>query len=175
MQVENDPAVSKLITEDDFLARVYRRSHSGKSVLLNHNVIKRFNHFCREILKHEPDLTIEAMRKGNLDPYKVLDAFVQWLDRQVSASSINVYFAMLKNYLRYHDVEIYNEKCRQKVVLPKVRVMCDGELDITKVQRILGVFPEKWRVLFLMELSSLARPGELLRLRVREGLLPNSF
>lgn len=168
MEYGTDSTVSKLIAENDFLARVYRRGHSDKSVLLNQNVIKRFNQFCMEVLKKEPKLTIESMQKGQLDPYKVLDAFVQWLDIRASASSISVYFTILKNYLRYHDIEIFNEKCRQKVVLPRIRETRDGELDITKVQRILGVFPEKWRVLFLMELSSLVRPGELLRLRVRD-------
>jgi len=69
-------------------------------------------------------------------------------------NSIKQFFHAVKGYLIHLGVEVYTEKCKQHVKLPKIRRIRKESLTRDILARILSVISFKLRIVFLVELSS---------------------
>ena len=65
-------------------------------------------------------------------------------------NSIKQIFHAVKGYLIHLGVEVYVEKCKQRVKLPKIRRIRKEPLTRETLTRILGVVSFKLRVVFLV-------------------------
>ena len=83
-------------------------------------------------------------------------------------NSIKQFFHAVKGYLIHLGIEVYSEKCKQYVKLPKI--LRKRKEIITKeiLVRILSVVSFKLRVVFLVAISSGMRIGEICGLRLSD-------
>jgi integrase len=116
----------------------------------------------------DPDQAVQEIKDKRLDPYEVLQEFVLHLQKEGRApKTITTYIGALKGFLVDSDVEISNEKMRQKVVLPQAyEVSTDRAPTREEVRNILlrSNLPTKTAITMLT--SSGMRIGELTQLKV---------
>src|SRR5207302_7582794 len=66
------------------------------------------------------DLIISQIKTQTLDVYSILNEFVLYLDKQgYRASTIRVWLAAVKGFLRHLGAKIYSEDCRHNIRIPK--------------------------------------------------------
>lgn len=65
-------------------------------------------------------LFLHRIKNEELDIYEILREYVVYLDKNmIKSKTIRNWFSCVKNYLTFLVAEIYAEKCRQKIKLPK--------------------------------------------------------
>ncbi len=154
-----------------YLDKIFRKSKSEKSKNNAKSALNIFNSFCMERFGRSDNEVINEIERGNLDVYKVLDSFVGYMDSVgIVASSMRPYMSWTRGWLVTCDVDISEYKFKQKVSLPTVEVdeRKEDGLNHEQIQRILQVLPFDLRLLCMLIMTTLRRPNELLRLRVRD-------
>ncbi|MGH9921855.1 MAG: tyrosine-type recombinase/integrase [Nitrososphaerales archaeon] len=160
-----------LIQNDDdyFYEKIFRKSHSRKSMTLAKFAVKSFNEFCTNTFGKSLNEVINEVKSDRLDQYKLLDNFVGFLDRNgKTPGTIQTYTAYAKKYLRFHGVKIYNEDFKQEVSLPTKFKFHDDPITRETIARILNACNPRFKTLLLVLCSSGMRIGEALSLRVRD-------
>ncbi len=154
-----------------FLDKVYRRSKSDKSKASAKTALKHFESFCMERFARSDFEVINEIKLVRLDVYKVLDSFVGYMEAQgLAATSITPYMSFVKGWLGYCEVEISETKFKNKVTMPVIEVDETSEDGPTfeEIERILSILPLTLKLLCMLILTTLRRPNELLRVRVRD-------
>lgn len=157
----------------EFLDSSYAVSHSSATVnAYRSGVISKTNGF-REFLKNRYDCDeiqlCVKIQNEEIDVYQVLKNYVIFLDKAgLKPNSIKQIFHAVKGYLIHLGVEVYAEKCKQQVKLPKIRRIRKESLTRDILTRVLSVVSFKLRVVFLVGLASGMRIGEIGGLRLSD-------
>lgn len=155
--------------KEEFLERVYRKGNSPQSKKSAQQALDRFTKFCLDKFQRSDDSIISDIKLGKLGVYRVLDGFVAHLQKDGIASSvIHVWMSWLKGYLGYCDIELADNVFRSKVSMPKIHKQKDGAMDREQAARILQILPMKLRLFCLLEATTLRRPHEIIRWKVRD-------
>ncbi|HLE35405.1 MAG TPA: hypothetical protein VI698_05905 [Nitrososphaerales archaeon] len=96
-----------LIQNDDdyFYEKIFRKSHSRKSMTLAKFAVKAFNEFCTNTFVKSLNEVINEVKSDHVDPYKLLDNFVAYLDRNgKTPGTIQTYTAYAKKYFMLPDI-----------------------------------------------------------------------
>ena len=116
----------------------------------------------------DPDLAVQEIKDKQLDPYQVLQDFVVQLQEDGRApKTITTYVGALKGFLVDSDIEISNEKAKQKVVLPHAYEISSDRAPTKEEMKSLllrSKLPTKTAIAMLA--SSGMRVGELTQLKV---------
>jgi len=116
----------------------------------------------------DPDSAVQEIKDKRLDPYQVMQDFVIHLQKEGRApKTITTYMGALKGFLVDSDIDISNEKMKQKVVLPQAyEISSDRAPTRDELRRILlrSKLPTKAAITMLA--SSGMRLGELTQLKV---------
>jgi len=108
-------------------------------------------------------------RNGEVDVYQVLRNYVIFLDKaNLKPNSIKHFFSGAKGYLIHLGIEVYSEKCKQLVKLPKIRRIRKEPLTKEILVRILNIFSLKLRTVFLVATASGMRIGEIVELKLSD-------
>jgi integrase len=115
-----------------------------------------------------PDAAIQEIRSKGVDPYTVLQDFVNQLhSRKLAPKTILSYVTALKGFLLDCDFDISPQKLRAKVVLPQqYEISTDRAPTVEEVRRLLLRGNLATKVAITMLCSSGLRLGELGSLRV---------
>ena len=152
---------------DYFYEKVFRKSHSKKSLELAKAAVKSFSEFSTNTLGKRLDELINEIKFNRLDPYKVLDNYVAYIDRNgMALGTAWAYTAYAKKYLRFNGVKIYNEDFKQEVSLPTKPKFRDDPITREMIARILNICNSRFKTLILLLSSSRMRVGEAFSLRV---------
>lgn len=146
--------------KEEFLNKVYRRSHSEHSRRFYGNGIENFHAFCNA------KKVVTVIPKN---VYKVLDSYAEWLDaKHTKPKTIADYMSAVRKFLGYLDMVIDPTTFKSKVTMPRVSKIADEPLKLEDVRTILskGRPNKKTRALILVLLSSGMRIGEALSVRV---------
>lgn len=155
--------------KENFLDRVFRKGKSERSRDIARMSISRFENYCMSKFTRSGEEVIAKMKSNELDVYRVLDDFISCLDSQgVTASSIGIYISWVRSYLVYSDIDITPYKFKIKVNMPKKQIRRDAELTVEQVSRILHILPLDMRLVCMLVMTTLRRPNEIARLRVRD-------
>ncbi len=155
--------------QETFLDRVYRKSKSESSRAIARASLDRFEKYCSDRFNCSSEDVISDINQKKVDVYRTIDDFIGYLDkRKDSASTIITYVAWVKKYLVYRDIDINPYRFKEKVSMPKKLIVRDAELNMQQASRILQILPMKVRILCILEMTTLRRPHELVRLRVRD-------
>jgi len=153
---------------DKFLDRVYRRSHSVHSLRFYRSGIRKLERFCSEVYGEGLEKVIEGLRKGTLDVYDLLDQYASWMDGQgLKGKTQHDYMVAAKKLLRFFDIEILEEKFREKVVLARPEKIMDEAPTKEQLRMILARCNPRLKALILTMASSGMRLGEALSLKVK--------
>lgn len=151
---------------DRFLEKAYRKSKSEKSKESYFNATYLF---CKWLGK-TPKEIIAAFKKGDMDVYRVLDYFVGYLSKQGSSPhTIKDYLTVIKRFLRVYDIEIINERLREKIDLHRAHVITQDRVPTQeKMKAILYSTDIRGKAIITMLASSGMRIGELVSLRIKD-------
>ncbi len=150
----------------EFLDSCYAVSHSTATVNGYKNAITGKTKGFRKFLKERYDCNeiqlCTGIKNEEFDVYQILKNYVIFLDKSgLMPNSIKQIFHAVKGYLIHLGVEVYSEKCKQHVKLPKILRKRKEALTKEVLVRILGVVSFKLRVVFLVAISSGMRIGEI--------------
>jgi integrase len=125
--------------------------------------------FCSWMQK-TPNEIVEVFRSGKMNVYEVLDNYVGWLMKQnLAPHSIKNYLTAVKRFLRMYDVEIINEKLKDKVDLPRMhRIVEDRAPTSEELAKACMHTNTRGKAFITMLASSGMRIGELLALKVKD-------
>ena len=141
--------------------KIYRRSHSLRSITTFNMTINTFSKFLKE-----QNLNLEEVL--NKDPYKILDSFAGWLDeKNYRVSTQRVYLHYVKRIFSHNNIIIDREMMREKVVIPKKQIFADEPLT-PEVARLILLETKNQipRLILCLIKDTVARPSELLSLKL---------
>ncbi|SRR5579885_62833 len=160
----------KEITSDqalrDYLDRVYIQSHSKASVKSYRVGITGSNNGFRTFLKEkyncdEIQLCIRIQNQ-ELDVYDVLNDYVVFVDKKgIKPKTTRLWFTVVKGYLTHLGLDVYSEKCKQKIKLPKVRRVKKEALTKEILVRLIRNLDAKLATAVYVAISSGMRVGEI--------------
>lgn len=157
----------------DYLDTIYIQSHSQASVDSYRTAIigskNGFRIFLKE--KYNCNEIHLAHRIGNeeLDVYRVLNEYVIFLDKKgIKPKTIRLWFTVVKGYLTNLQVEVFSEKCKQRVKLPKVRRVKKEALTKEILVKLLRNLDAKLETAVLVAISSGMRVGEIAGLTLED-------
>jgi len=157
----------------DYLDSIYILSHSEASVKSyrtgiigeknGFRVFLKEKHNCNEIqLSHR-------IENKELDVYKVLNEYVIFLDKKgIKPKTIRLWFTVVKGYLTHLQVEVFSEKCKQVVKLPKIRRVKKEALTKEVLIKLLRNLDAKSSTAVLVATASGMRVGEIAGLKLSD-------
>ena len=157
----------------DYLDSIYIQSHSEASVKSYRTGIvgekNGFRIFLKE--KHNCNEIQLSHRIGNkeLDVYKILNEYVIFLDKKgIKPKTIRLWFTVVKGYLTHLQVDVFSEKCKQVVKLPKVRRVKKEALTKEILVKLLRNLDAKSSTAVLVATASGMRVGEIAGLKLSD-------
>ncbi|MGA2663929.1 MAG: site-specific integrase, partial [Nitrososphaerales archaeon] len=116
--------------KDEFVQAMFRKSHSVHSRRFYEIALRKFGQFCDE-------KKISEVNDQNV--YDVLNRFVEWNDaRGIRSKTITGYLSGTKRFLLYQDIEIDENRYRNKVSIPRVTKIDDQPLTIPVIRSLLS-------------------------------------
>ncbi len=161
--------VQKDIDLEVFLDSVFVMSSSHSTKASYRGGINKFQKFLEEKYNlTEADL-VHKVKNGDVDVYRVLSEFVVNLSKSgYSPKSLRVWLPAVKGYLRYVGLEIYSEKFKSLVRMPRVITTREEGLTKEMIVRLLRNSPPKLQTAILVAVSSGMRLGELVQFRISD-------
>lgn len=150
----------------EFLDSCYAVSHSNSTVRGYKSAIvsktNGFRKFLREKCDCDEIQLCEKIANGEADVYQILKSYLIFLDKaNLKPNSVKQFFHAVKGYLIHLGIEIYSEKCKQYVKLPKIQRVRKDPLTKDILVRVFSVLSLKLKTVFLVALSSGMRIGEI--------------
>jgi len=152
-------------SKDEFFEKISLKDH--KTVTAYQNRIKTFESFLSfKSMDFETLYTIDEEKL-----YDVLQGYINWFAKDHSPNSVWNYTTSIRKYLHYRGIEITSDKFKENMELP-----AKGEKELYALQpheiiSILGQLRYKDQCLFLCQLSSGMRIGEIVQLRKKHLIL----
>ena len=158
---------------EDYLDSIYILSHSEASVKSyrtgivgeknGFRIFLKEKHNCNEIqLSHR-------IENKELDVYKVLNEYVIFLDKKgIKPKTIRLWFTVVKGYFTHLQVEVFSEKCKQVVKLPKIRRVKKEALTKEVLVKLLRNLDAKLETAVLVATASGMRIGEIAGLKLSD-------
>ena len=151
----------RLLSNSTASVNTYRTAIVGKPNGFRNFVKERYN--C-----HEVQLAYRIKNK-EYDVYKILREYVVFLHKAgIGPGSIRLWFAEVKGYLTHLDVEVYSERCKQLIKLPKKHRIREQSLTKELIVRILRILPLKLQTVILVAIASGMRIGEIVELKISD-------
>ena len=152
---------------EDYLDSIYILSHSKASVASYRTAIDgKKNGFRKIFLKekyncNEIELAYRIENK-EIDVYKVLKEYVIFIDKKgIKPKTTRLWFTAVKGYFIHLGIEVWSEKCKQLVKLPKVRRVKKEALTKEILVKLLRNLDAKLETAVLVATSSGMRVGEI--------------
>ncbi len=157
----------------DYLDTIYIQSHSQASVDSYRTAIigskNGFRIFLKEKYNCDEIQLAHRIENEELDVYKILNEYVIFLDKKgIRPKTIRLWFTVVKGYLTNLQVEVFSEKCKQRVKLPKVRRVKKEALTKEILVKLLRNLDAKLETAVLVAISSGMRVGEIAGLTLED-------
>ena len=109
---------------------------------------------------------IEDLIESNPDQERVYYAIQEWInDMDLHPASIKIYFSCIRQYLYYRGIELNAYGIRHNIKFPKPYVEELHPLSRNEIVRIVEGSDQRHRLLYIAQLSSGMRIGEIVRIR----------
>ena len=132
-----------------------------------HDAFTNFGKFCIDKLDSNLDAVIFELKIANEEAiYDTLQSWISWnADGGRSRNTIRTYLSCLNMYFHYRGIKLDNRDIKQNLTLPRVIHQELYGLSISDIKRILDVARYDKKTMYLCQLSSGMRTGEILQLR----------
>ena len=124
-----------------------------------------FDRFCQEKYDRSAEDIIQEIPHEKDSEYEILQAWINWLSKNIIPSTINTKFSALRGYFHYRGIKMYKEDIRQEIKLPKIPKEEKYPLKLEEIQKILNEASFKKKTFYLTLLSSGMRVGEAVQLK----------
>ena len=158
------PRYHMIRTRSTFIEHISTKD--PKTVLAYNNRIDNFERYCAE--KHGRAEIIEILKKDWPD---ILQLYINWLAKQHAPSTVWNYFTSIRKYLHYRGVRITKDDVDDELELPKKVEKEMHPLQLEEIRRIFKEMRYKDKVLFMFQISSGVRIGELVQLQKKHFVL----
>ena len=138
--------------------------------------IANFEKFCSEKYKNNSveDIINElkiASKKDQDIVFDVLQDWINWNSKRLSPAVVRTWFSCLRGYLHYCGVKLHPQDVKENLDFPQrieeeLHPLSEGE-----IRKILSVANHQKKALYLAQLSSGMRLGELMRIRKKDLIL----
>ena len=153
---------------DAFYDKIYRRSHSPASLRFYKVGIRKLEKFVSERHGRDLEAGIKDLKSGKMDVYAFLDGYAAWMDSQgLKGRTQQDYMIAAKKLLGFLDIEVLDEKFREKVTTGRVEQIMDEAPTSDQARRILSYCNPRLKALIMTIASSGLRPSEALSLKVK--------
>jgi len=151
---------------NDYLDTIYLQSHSASSKKTYRTAIVGIKNGFRIFLKekHNCDEVQLAFRIQNkeFDVYEILSEYVIFLDKNsIKPKTIRLWLSIVKGYFSYMGIDVFAEKCKQRVKVPKIKRLKKEALTKEILIKLLHNLDPKLQSAVLLALSSGLRVGEI--------------
>ncbi|MEX2349213.1 MAG: tyrosine-type recombinase/integrase, partial [Nitrosopumilaceae archaeon] len=151
---------------EDYLDSIHIQSHSQASVNSYRTAIIGVKNGFRIFLKEKyncDEIQLRArIQNQELDVYNILNEYAIFLDKKgLKPKTIRLWFTVVKGYLTHLQVEVFSEKCKQRIKLPKVRRLKKEALTKEILVKLLRNLDAKLQTAVLVATSSGMRVGEI--------------
>ena len=151
---------------NDYTDSIYIQSHSISSVKAYRSAIvgskSGFRIFLKEKYNCDEIQLAHRVQNEELDIYQILSEHVIFLDKKnIKPKTIRLWLSVIKGYLTFIGVEVFSEKCKQLVKLPKVRRFKKEALTKEILVKLLHNVNPKLQTAILVAVSSGMRVGEI--------------
>ena len=150
----------------DYLDSIYIISHSKSSVKAYRGAIAGSNNGFRVFLKEKYNCNeiqfAHRIKNKEIDVYKALGEYVIFLDKNgIKPKTIKLWFSTVKSYLTHLQVEVFSERCKQLIKLPKIVRVKKEALTKEILVKLLRNLDAKLSTAVLVAISSGMRVGEI--------------
>ena len=158
---------------EDYLDSIYIQSHSKASVSAYRTAIVGAKNGFRIFLKEKYNCNeiqfVTRIQNQELDVYKILNEYVIFLDKKgIKPKTIRLWFTVVKGYFTHLQVEVFSEKCKQRVKLPKIRRVKKEALTKEILVKLLRNLDAKLETAVLVATASGMRVGEIAGLKLSD-------
>lgn len=161
--------VSRSDVLEDYLDSVYVLSHSKATVSAYRTAVTIFRTFLKNKYNCDENKIVSNVIEQNLDVYSLLREFVIYLDKnQYRGSTVRVWLAVVKGFLRHLGIKIYSEDCKHTVRIPKLVLTREEALTKEILVRLLRNLSPKIQTAVLVAIASGMRVGEIVQLRISD-------
>ncbi len=142
------------------------QSHSASSKKTYRTAIVGTKNGFRVFLKEkyncdEVQLAFRIQNK-EFDVYEILSEYVIFLDKKsIKPKTIRLWLTIVKGYYTYMGIDVFAEKCKQRVKLPKIKRLKKEALTKEILIKLLHNLDPKLQSSVLLALSSGLRVGEI--------------
>lgn len=144
-------------------------------------VQKSFNQFCQEYYEGRTSKELfEELHVLNDSERQdaIFDILQNWIDwnykKDVMTSTLKVYFSKLKVIFHHEGFRIHPQDIKDNLIWQKKIREELHALQMSEIRQILAVAKPQKRALYLAQLSTGARPGEMLQAKKQDFDLSNS-
>jgi integrase len=137
----------------------YLESKARNSRKTGFTYMKALQKLSRFLAQQYSSYNIESilvpLEKKEIDVYRLLDRFVAYMiEIQTAASTIQSYMAAVRGYLGYYDIDIIEQRFKNKVTLPKNRKEDERPLDVQDIRQIVLAITNRRLRAYLLVLAS---------------------
>jgi len=145
-----------------------KKKHTGTNSNY-HSSINNFENFCME--KYAKADIIESLKK-NTDE-EIIDFLQAWIDYndKLNPSTVLNMFSRIKKYLHHRGIKLHPQDIKEELEFRRASQEELYPLSLENIQSILKEMRHKNKVLFICQLSSLMRIGEMVQLKKKHLIL----
>ena len=150
----------------EYLDSIYIISHSKASVKAYRGAIAGSKNGFRVFLKEKYNCDeiqfAHRIKNQEIDVYKALSQYVIFLDKNgIKPKTIKLWFSTVKGYLTHLQVEVFSERYKQLIKLPKIIRVKKEALTKEILIKLLRNLDAKLQTAVLVATSSGMRVGEI--------------
>jgi len=100
--------------------------------------------------------------------YDVMQAWINYNSKKISPKTVKLYFALVKPFFYYKGLRFHSADIKENLKFPKVFYNEKHGVTREEIKTIFDVLKPRKKALFLCQLSSGMRIGELLRMKKKQ-------
>ena len=147
------------------------QKHSLNSQMGTKNALNNFDRFCQEKYDQSIEEIVDdlVLVKKQETVFDVLQSWINW--NTVAPSSLKTYFVRLNTFLHYKGIKLDARDVKSELIFPRVLEEELYPLQIEDISKILSAANYDKRGMYLAQISSGMRLGEIVQIRKKDLVL----
>jgi len=138
------------------------KSEASKDKALH--ALGKFEKFSKIYYQKSIDNLVDEITDEEI-AFDILQEWINWMAKSLHARTIINYFSVVRQYLHYKGLKFHPLDIKQNLVFPKINEYEKYGLTLDDLKLIFDAVPYRRKMLYLTQLSSGMRIGELVQLR----------
>lgn len=156
-------------TQESYFEKIQK--HSLNSQKGTKNALNNFDKFCRERYDQSIEEIVDdlVLVKKNETVFDILQSWINW--NTIAPSSLKTYFVRLNTFLHYKGIKLDARDIKSELIFPKVLEEELYPLQVEDIGKILSAANYDKRGMYLAQISSGMRLGEIVQIRKKDLVL----